>query len=1093
MKGELQDIAERIKRLRGRSGITQEQLAQSLGVTVASLRNWESGRSRPGKSVLGVITEAESRGLDATLNGAGANDGVTDVAGNQADPRIDFSADPEVVRTVAEGERLAYGYLFNPAFAAETSLIDPLPHQRIAVYRHMLTQPRLRFLLADDAGAGKTIMAGLYVREMLARRLIRRILIVPPAGLVGNWQSELRTLFSLTFQIVSGSDARSGNPFIGPDSDLIIVSVDTLAAERAFSRLQDQSVTPYDLVIFDEAHKLSANADPDGRVRKTDRYCLGEALAGAGDPEPRWRLEWHCRHLLLLTATPHMGKDFPYYCLWRLLEPESLPTKTAFDAYPMDARQRHFIRRTKEEMVRFDGSRLYPTRVSDTLGYELSQGEISEQTLYDRTTDYISTYYNQARILNRSAARLAMSVFQRRLASSTYALRRSFERRIERLGALIDDIRSGRLDEEQLRRRQQDLGLRLEDTLEDKTGDEEQTEDGLEENQAADDRAMGGVVARSLAELEVERSKVEELLAVARQVEERGNESKFDRLSEILKDPQWRDEKILIFTEHRDTLDFLVRRFEALGFTGQIAAIHGAMDYLERQEQVEFFRKKVSEGGAHYMVCTDAASEGINLQFCWLMINYDIPWNPARLEQRMGRIHRYKQEHDPVRIINLISNNTRVGKVLKTLLEKLERIRKALKSDKVFDVIGYLFEGVSLKHYLEAVAIDGEDAKEQEGKLEGRLTEEQVHALEERQRRLFGDGGDVKSQLPAEREELEREQLRCLLPGYVLSFIERALPLVGLDLLGDADRIFTIHEAKPGALDPFLPILEAYPEGKRDRFTVHKPKNAYDAIFLYPGEPFFDRLRVMVCSRFSRPALSGAVFIDPYAQHPYMFHLAVVSVIRSGDPAIEQLASGELLEQRLVGLKQYENGEIEQCPVEHLLLLKGSASAAGWAAVPQAVRRFEGMSVGAGERALGYLNETVGAALAESHRERLRQTLAERERFLTSGYDYEEAELLARRKAAADAAITGDAKAQAELGAPKGATESTRLRQRTGAGCASARTGPGSVGRGEVCRPRSGGSFHRPRRPRAPRRGGRDERGAYRHGIRAGAWRGPHP
>jgi SNF2 family DNA or RNA helicase len=342
---------------------------------------------------------------------------------------IDFSTSPEVVRVVAEGERLAFGHLVNPAFAVETALIDPLPHQRIAVYQHLLPQTRLRFLLADDAWAGKTIMAGLYIREMLVRRLIRRVLVVPPAGLVGNWESELAKLFGLSFHIAGGSEARAGNPFIGPRSDRLIVSVDTLSGDKMFQRLREPAVEPYDLVIFDECHKLAADRLPDFTIRRAVRYKLAEALAGVPTDE-EWSLGWSCHHVLLLSATPHMGKDYPYYALWRLLEPDALATVDAFHAYPADARQRHFIRRTKEEMVRFDGTRIYPRRLSDTLSYDLTQGPVSEQTLYDETTDYIQTFYNRARILNRSAARLAMSVFQRRLASSTLALLRSFERRV---------------------------------------------------------------------------------------------------------------------------------------------------------------------------------------------------------------------------------------------------------------------------------------------------------------------------------------------------------------------------------------------------------------------------------------------------------------------------------------------------------------------------------------------------------------------------------------------------------------------------------------------------------------------------------------
>ena len=342
-----------------------------------------------------------------------------------------------------------------------------------------------------------------------------------------------------------------------------------------------------------------------------------------------------------------MGKDFPYYALWRLLEPEVLSTVDAFNAYPADARRRHFVRRTKEEMVSFEGKRIYPSRVSDTLSYDLSQGEISEQTLYDKTTDYIDHYYNRARILNRSAARLAMSVFQRRLASSTYALLRSFERRLEKLDGLIESIKAGKITADELAAMQRKLDD-TEDVFEDETGDEETPKDGEEENEIAEGKALGGVVAVSLAELIVEREQVQSLLNLAKQVDAKGDESKFEKLREDLDNPESRDEKRIIFTEHRDTLVYLVRRLEGLGFTGQIARIHGGMDFREREVQIEFFRKKTNEGGALYMVCTDAAGEGLNMQFAWRLLNWDIPWNPARLEQRMGRIHRYKQMHDPV-------------------------------------------------------------------------------------------------------------------------------------------------------------------------------------------------------------------------------------------------------------------------------------------------------------------------------------------------------------------------------------------------------------------------------------------------------------
>jgi superfamily II DNA or RNA helicase len=500
----------------------------------------------------------------------------------------DFLAAPDVVRTFVEGQRLAYGHLFNSTFATETSRIDPLPHQLIAVYDHLLKQPRLRFLLGDDAGAGKTIMTGLYLREMLARRLISRVLIVPPAGLVGNWAHEMHHLFNLPFRIVTGSDLRLGNPFRQAGSDLLIVSIDTLAGERMFSRLQEDEVLPYDLVAFDEAHKLAANRGADFRVRRTDRYRLAEALAGVTHEEKRWSLSWSCRHLLLLTATPHMGKDFPYYCLWKLLEPDALSTLDAFNAYPTEARQRHFLRRTKEELVYFDGSPLYPTRISNTLSYKLSQGEVSEQALYDETTHYIQTFYNRAQLLNRSAARLAMSVFQRRLASSTWALLCSFERRIKKLEKLIEALRTGQLDWGDIEKAQDKLDT-IADIFAEKTADEENDTASKEENERNEEALLGGTLATSLKDLAAELRQVEALRDLAEQVYKAGEEAKFEKLREILTKPLYRDEKLLIFTEHRDTLAFLVRRLKGMGLGGQIAQIHGAMSYQEREEQVVAF------------------------------------------------------------------------------------------------------------------------------------------------------------------------------------------------------------------------------------------------------------------------------------------------------------------------------------------------------------------------------------------------------------------------------------------------------------------------------------------------------------------------
>src|SRR5262245_35328840 len=348
-------------------------------------------------------------------------------------------------------------------------------------------------------------------------------------------------------------------------------------------------------------------------------------------------------------------------------------------------------------MLRFDGSAIYPTRLSDTLSYDLTQGETSEQRLYDETTDYIRFFYNRARILNRSAARLAMSIFQRRLASSTYALMRSFARRLDKLHGLIDAMQSGQLTTAQLVALQRHA---VHDVLEEKTADEEIREDEREENEIEEERTLRvGVVASSLAELEAERVPVQALLELAQRVYDLGEESKFEKLREILQDTRYKDEKIIIFTEHQDTLAFLARRREGLGLASKIAQLHGGMDYQGREEHVEFFRQPASAGGASYLLATDAAGEGINLQFCWLMVNYDIPWNPVRLEQRMGRIHRYGQEKDCL-ILNFVAPATREGRVLQKLFERIKSIEEDLdphRTGKVFNVLGDVFPANQLE------------------------------------------------------------------------------------------------------------------------------------------------------------------------------------------------------------------------------------------------------------------------------------------------------------------------------------------------------------------------------------------------------------
>ncbi|MCS4173326.1 helicase-related protein [Salinibacter ruber] len=975
----IENHADRIQALREEIGATQSQFADRIGVSHVTVNRWENGKNTPNDLAWEKIQKIERH----VFGDQESRDSKSDI--DQVD--LDFEGSPRGVKSLVEAKRLRNAHRHNPTFASEISRIDPLPHQRIAVYERMLEQPRLRFLLADDAGAGKTIMSGLYIREMLSRRLLRRILIVPPAGLVGNWQRELDHLFNLDFDIVSGSDARSENPFAGPDSDQLIVSIDTLAADSAFSQLATEETQPYDLVIFDEAHKLSVRKDADGRLDKTNRYRLAEAIAGIREEGERWRLPWRTHHLLLLTATPHMGKDFPYYGLWRLLEPEVLSTQDAFQSYPTDARRRHFIRRTKEEMVDYQGEQIYPTRISDTLSYELSD---DERNLYEATTEYLDLYYNQARMLNRSAVHLAKSVFQRRLVSSTFALMQSFRRREEKLSDLVEAVREARLSEEEVANQQQRLG-RVQDVYEEMTADEEGLGGEQEAGEVMEDEILAAVADVSIEKLEEERREVRRLADQAEEVYHQGSESKFQRLLEVLDDPEYADEKMIIFSEHRDTVSFIVRRLEELGYTGKIARIHGGMPHEERDRQVEFFRKNVEDGGAQYLIATDAAGEGINLQFCWLMVNYDIPWNPARLEQRMGRIHRYGQDHDPVIIMNMVAKNTREGRVQQTLLEKLDRIRRELGSDKVFDVIGDVLEDVSIREYIERVLEEGDESAVQD-EIDSQVTAERVQEIEKKQEETYGGHDDVQSRLPELREQRKREKFKHLLPGYVQQFVSRAAPLLGLEVEGDLDGYFRLRATEEGALEPFWPILESYSEEARRRLTTHKPDYNEECIWLHPEEPLFDRLRAFVTNRYRRAARRGAMFADPRADEPYLLYFLDVGIRRAADDNLEAFSRPEGRGGQFVAVRVTEDEEIEQVAPKSLLLLhphEGSKTRRSLDVIA--------ISDEMKDQARRFAKNMIAAEMAEKERERLRSTVEERVRFLRRGFDHKEADLAERR------------------------------------------------------------------------------------------------
>ena len=1020
-----------VRQLRKRFGLTQEQFAKRLHVTPLTVLRWESGQSTPRPLALAKLRELEQ---ELVAGQAASAQGLQAVRGASTPPALDFAGNPHAILAVAEAHRLAFGHQFNPAFASEIARIDPLPHQRIAVYEHMLRQDPLRFLLADDAGAGKTIMTGLTVREMLSRSRIRRVLVVAPAGLVGNWERELRTLFRLGFRIVAGEDARAGNPFQAGAGDRTIISLDTLANPRAFVRLKDAETPPYDLVVFDEAHKLAA-ATENNRTTKTRRYQLAEALAGCAAPASDYGgLAWRCRHLLLLTATPHMGKDSPYHHLWRLLDPHAFATGEAYRRFPPQARARHFLRRTKEEMVDLQGRPLYRERICTTFRYDLSA---SEQALYDATTDYLSGTFGHT-LVNRGAAKLALGVFQRRLASSCWALLRSFDRRIERLERAAADLQSGETTLQELSR--QGRGLDRREDYFDAHGAEDDYREGQphEAHEDFEAEVLGAVVAVTIEDLHAEVETLNGLRRMAQLVIDEGSEAKFVKLREVLEDgasdgaPTPSPEKWLVFTEHRDTLEYLARRLEGLGHAGHIAQIHGGMDWRAREAQVAHFRQP---HGARFCIATDAAGEGINLQFCARMANYDIPWNPARLEQRMGRIHRYGQTRD-VTIANLVAASTREGRVLARLLEKLEAIRNALSSDKVFDVIGRLFENVSLKEVMgKTLTADGE--REALATMDA-LTPQRVTALDEAGRRIHGVSGDVAGRVAQLRGDIERERYLQLTPGYVRQFVAASARLLGLAIRGNLDAVFALTPQQPGALDALLPALATHDVALRERLCVYRPKPNDEApcIWLHPGEPVFDALAAHVIERFGNDALRGSIFIDPRAKTPYLCHLVIATLRMEADPAVPD-STPQLLERRLIAVRQDEGGEPTMCAVEPLLLLH-PAEHVPPGAVPLAARAI-GMRAEAAHLLAAFAQDEI----AEARRSALRAALPERGRHLATGFDLRAAELAAER-----AALSQETAAE-ELAAVK-AAQGDLLTERTAALAALA-SEPDRIAPGEVC------------------------------------------
>lgn len=901
--------SDQIKQIRTQLRMSQKAFASALGVSFATVNRWENGKAAPQSDRIqrmkALIHEPELPSASAPLL--------------PFQPiRLDFEGNADAVKLVIDAHRLQNGHLLNKAFGLELSRVVPLPHQRIAVYEHMLSQNPLRFLLADDAGAGKTIMTGLYIREMINRGRLKRALICAPAGLTWNWRRELRHFFDLDFKILRGADFSKGDPLTEPGGGLFIISVDTAATDAVRERLAENTFPPFDLAVFDEAHKLSWG-DPNRPDSKTRRYRLAELLSQ------------RCTHLLLLTATPHMGKRFPYYALWRLLDSNVFSTQDAFDALSPEKRTKYFIRRLKEEMVDYHGQPIYKPRLCQTIAFRLSS---AEQRFYDAATDYLKWSYESNRARNKNAAAMVVAVLQRRLASSTYAMLESLKRRRQRItdSASMAGPTQIPLD-------------RITAYLDTSTADEyEQDGDGYQTEEGVESQALSLVRPENAAQLQRELEYIDLVMSLGDQVRELQQETKFLKLRELIESSDFRNQQLLIFTEHRDTLEYLRQRFEALGYTGQLAYIHGGMDVEEREKQRIFFMpsdirreqsiKNPDAPTARFMLATDAAGEGINLQFAWIMVNFDIPWNPARLEQRMGRLHRFGQRHAEVRIFNMVAEGTREGDVLATLLYKLDEARKDLCSDKVFDVIGQQLEEVSLRDLMREALFETAPYSAQK-KLDSLFATQRLRVAVEEQRLTASTYGDVAKRLGQLNGEIEVERFNRLLPAFIQSFVDKAAPKLGMQVEGDVTE--SARFAPTGPDSAWLRNLSPrFPSGLPEFLTVRRDAvipgiDSSRICFLRPGDIIFDALCEETRRRFQGDVQRGAVFCDPAAERPYFFGVYVCqlgeSTVGRGE---KQKTSG--FDRRLIGIRWDESGEYSAGAPNYLLALQSAPKSLLWKA-----------------------------------------------------------------------------------------------------------------------------------------------------------------
>lgn len=826
------------------------------------------------------------------------------------EPRIDvaaqgrpwsFDGDGSLFRLVSEAHRIRLAHLFDPVLAVHTSVVEPLPHQITAVYESMLPRQPLRFLLADDPGAGKTIMAGLFIKELIARGDLQRCLVVCPGSLAEQWQDELYRRFHLPFEILTNDKleaARTGNWFM--ENNLVIARLDKLSRNEDVQAKLTVPDGRWDLVVCDEAHKMSATYFG-GEVNYTKRYRLGQLLSTI------------TRHFLLMTATPHNGKEADFQLFMALLDGDRFEGRFRDGVHTADVSD--LMRRmVKENLLKFDATPLFPERIANTVPYKLSDGEAQ---LYKAVTDYVRGEFNRAEALQNDkragTVGFALTILQRRLASSPEAIYQSLRRRRERL--------ESRLRELELLQRGGSISTAF--VIDAPALDAEDVEDLEEapdnEVEAAEEQILDqATAARTIAELKAEIGTLQHLEGLALAVRRSGNDRKWRELANLLSEiftpaamverfsdnvepfdadgPRLKaspSQKLVIFTEHRDTLSYLEQRISTLlGRSQAVVCIHGGMGREERMNTQEAFRHNPE---VKILLATDAAGEGINLQRAHLMVNYDLPWNPNRIEQRFGRIHRIGQT-EVCHLWNLIAEETREGEVYLTLLEKLNEARKAL-GGQVFDILGkVVFEGRPLRELLIEAIRYGDQPD-----VRARLTRVVANAFNRQELQdlmeehaLAHDAMDA-SRVFRIREEMERAEARRLQPHYVESFFLEAFKgLGGAVRQREARRSEVTHVPAPvrnrdrliGFGEPVQPRYERIVFEK----TLIAPQGQAPAAFVCPGHPLLDATLDLVIERHRDLLRRGTVLVDerdPGTEPRMLFYLEHAiqdaSVTRAGD------------------------------------------------------------------------------------------------------------------------------------------------------------------------------------------------------------------